>query len=314
MHRPGYITNYERSEAFAGGGRLVYGTSGLGGVWGKVDPAESVRALLYAFENGIDVLDTAPSYAQAETYVGKALKQWSGTKPFISTKIGRLKGEDAFDVKLDYSEEGMRKSLENSLNTLGLETIDLLFLHEPQLVPPEKIEDTIATLLKFKSEGKVKMLGVGGNPNPTFFPFVTKKYFDVVSGFLKMDACNLTVFDGEIQHYKAENIAYYAASALHFSLLGNRYNRYLQEGVDGEWITENDLSVAQKVKAIADHLGMALSTLAQRYLFSIKEADRVVMGARTLEQIKSTLLDWQSGKLDEEVFEMITSAILEDKR
>ncbi|WP_109830992.1 aldo/keto reductase [Reichenbachiella versicolor] len=310
MNRPTYIEDYQISEAFDGGSRLVYGTSGLGGVWGKVDAGESVEALLYAFENGISVLDTAPSYANSEIYVGQALKQWKGEKPFVSTKIGRLKGKDAFEIKLDYSEEGMKNSLDNSLETLGLESIDLLFLHEPQLVPSDQIERAIDTLKEFKAAGLVKRLGVGGNPNATFMPYVKKENFDVVSGFLKMDACNLSAFEGQVQQFQEEGIAYYAASALHFSLLGNRYEQYLKDGVDGEWITESDLANATKVKAIADRLDMPLATLAQRYLFSIKEADRVVMGARNLEQIQSTISDWKLGKLDEETFEEVTDLIL----
>ncbi|WP_109438183.1 aldo/keto reductase [Aquimarina sp. AU119] len=310
MNRPSYIENYEISDAFRGESRLVFGTSGLGGVWGKVEAQESVDTLLYAFENGISVLDTAPSYANAEKYVGEAIRQWKGKNPFVSTKIGRLKGNDAFEVKLDYSKDGMKKSLENSLETLNT-SIDLLFLHEPQLVPLDQIEDVIETLLEFKSQGLVKELGVGGNPNSTFMPYVKKKYFTVVSGFLKMDACNLSVFDGEIQQYKKEGIAYYAASALHFSLLGNRFKKYQNDGADGEWITESDLLNARKVKAIADKQEMSLATLAQRYLFSIKEADRVVMGAKNLTQIKSTIHDWKLGKLDQETFEEVSKVILD---
>lgn len=307
--KPTYIKDYSKSAAFNNESRLVYGTSGIGGVWGPVNESESIDALLFALENGISVLDTAPSYANSEMYVGKALRLWKGKKPFISTKIGRLRGDDAFDVKLDYSPEAMKRSLSNSLETLGLDAIDLLFLHEPQLVPLEKIDEILDTLKGFKAEGLVKNVGVGGNPSEAFKPFITKNNFDVVSGFLKMDACNLSAFNGEIQHYKKEGIAYYAASALHFALLGNRFEQYKKEGIDGEWITQTDLNNAIKVKAIADKVEMPLATLAQRYLFSIAEADRVVMGARNLTQIKATINDWNLGKLPEEIFNEITETI-----
>ncbi|GAA3590879.1 aldo/keto reductase [Flavivirga amylovorans] len=307
--KPTYIGDYAKSVAFNNQSRLVYGTSALGGVWGPVDESESIDALLFALENGISVLDTAPSYANSELYVGKALQQWKGEKPFVSTKIGRLRGDDAFDVKLDYSPEAMKRSLSNSLETLGLEYIDLLFLHEPQLVPLEKIEDILDTLKGFKSEGLVKKLGVGGNPSEAFKPFITKDNFDVVSGFLRMDACNLSAYNGEIQQYKKEGIAYYAASALHFSLLGNRFEQYKKEGIDGEWITQTDLDNAIRVKTVADRIHIPLATLAQRYLFSIAEADRVVMGARNMKQIQSTIKDWKLGKLSEDIFNEITEII-----
>ncbi|WP_299555971.1 aldo/keto reductase [Seonamhaeicola sp.] len=309
--QPTYITgDYTKSPAFNNETRLVYGTSGLGGVWGKVEQRDSIDALLYAFENGISALDTAPSYANSEYYVGMALREWQGKKPFVSTKIGRLKGDNAYEFKLDYNADGMKRSLGNSLETLGLDKIDLLFLHEPQLVPLENIDDILNTLQGFKSEGLVSSLGVGGNPSAEFMPFVTRENFDVVSGFLHMDACNLSAFDGEIQTYQKEDIAYYAASALHFSLLGNRFEKYKEEGVDGEWITQLDLENAIRVKAVADKYDMPLATLSQRYLFSIKEADRVVMGARTPAQIKATIDDWNAGKLSEDLFNEVTACIL----
>lgn len=309
--RPTYLEgNYSKSSAFENQSRLVYGTSGIGGVWGPVQESESIEALLYALNNGISVFDTAPSYANSELYVGKALRQWKGARPFVSSKIGRLKGADAFDMKLDYSVEGMKRSIHNTLDTLGLDYLDLLFLHEPHMVPLNEIERILDTLKEFKSLGLTKRIGVGGNPPPEFMQYITKDNFDVVSGYLRMDACNLSVFDGEIQQYKKEGIAYYAASALHFSLLGNRFQKYIDEGVDGEFITKTDLNNAIEVKAIADSEGMPLPTLAQRYLFSIAEADRIVMGARNTEQIKATVSDWQSGKLSKEIFDKITAVIL----
>lgn len=311
---PTYLQgDYSRSNAFENQSRLVYGTSGIGGVWGPVQESESVEALLYAFNHGISVFDTAPSYANSELYLGKALRQWKGARPFVSSKIGRLKGEDAFDMRLDYSSEGMKSSIYNSLDTLGLEYLDLLFLHEPHMVPQNEIERILDNLKEFKALGLTRMLGVGGNPTPGFMRYINKNNFDVVSGYLRMDACNLSVFDGEIQQYKKERIAYYAASALHFSLLGNRFQKYIDEGGDGKWITESDLNNAIQIKAIADSLEMPLPTLAQRYLFSISEADRIVMGARNIEQIKATVSDWQSGKLPKDIFDKITDVITKKK-
>ncbi|NIJ43747.1 aryl-alcohol dehydrogenase-like predicted oxidoreductase [Wenyingzhuangia heitensis] len=308
--KPTYIQgDASISPYFNNQSRLAYGTSGLGGVWGAVQESESIEALLYALENGVSVFDTAPSYGEAENYLGKALRQWKGKKPFVSTKIGRLKGADAFDTKLDYTPDGLKRSLENSLNTLGVSKIDLLFLHEPQLVPLAQMDSVLDTLKSFKAQGLVDRLGVGGNPSATFMPYITKENFDVVSGFLKMNACNLSAFDGEIQQYQKENIAYYAASALHFSLLGNRFQKYVDEGVDGEWVTEQDLQNAIAVNQLAKELDMPLATLAQRYLFSIQEANRIVMGARTLAQIKATIQDWNQGKLPQDIFDKITHII-----
>ena len=66
-----------------------------------------------------------------------------------------------------------------------------------------------------------------------------------------------------------------------FSLLGNRFERYAHQEPN-EWITREDQLAAIAVNDVAKQYGMPLPSLAQRYLFSIQEADRIVIGARTL--------------------------------
>lgn len=309
MPHPTYINNYQIAPAFENGNRLVYGTSGLGGVWGEVVQRDSIDALLYAFEQGISVIDTAPSYANAQRYTGLALKEWTGPLPFISTKVGRLRAEDAHTTVTDYSPEGMQRSFYDSLETLGVSKVDLLFLHEPQLVPINKIDAILDTLKEFKAAGLTDRIGVGGNPTAAFMPYVTREHFDVVSGFLHLDACNLTALETQIPQFQKEGIAYYAASALHFSLLGNRFVQYAYQ-TPNEWISAADQAAAKAVKQLADQWGVSLPSLAQRYLFSIAEADRVVIGARTPAQIAATVADWKQGKLPKTWFDQVTKAII----
>ena len=308
MQRPTYIDDYKTSKAFNGADRLVFGTAGIGGVWGKVNQQDSIDALLYAFEQEITVLDTAASYADAQLFIGLALKQWKGERPFISTKIGRLRAEDAHTTYTDYSSEGLKRTLYENMETLGVDKIDLLFLHEPQLVPLDQIYQILETLQQFKADGLCDYLGVGGNPTLSFMPFVKKENFDVVSGFLHLNACNLTALDEQLPHFQKESIAYYAASPLHFGLLGDGFAQATQE--PNEWITAADQATAIAVKTIAEKYDMPLSSLAQRYLFSIAEADRVVIGASTPQQIKATISDWRAGKLSENIFNEVTDKVI----
>ena len=310
LKRPTYKKDHQVTNVFSHGGRIVCGTSGLGGVWGEIIPEESVLAILYALENGVLAFDTAPSYANAELYLGMALREWKGVRPFISTKIGRLKGDTAFDFKLDYSSDALKKSIYQSLELLGLPYIDLLFLHEPQHVPIKEIERIIKCLEGFKEQGLVKSLGIGGNPTAEILPLIRKENFDVVSGFLKLDACNLSALETDIPELRSKGVAYYAASSLHFSLLGNRLDKYITDGPDNTWITKRDIENAIKVKELAISTNIPLSTLSQRYLFSIAEADRVVVGARNVKQMQNTLQDWNAGSLPENLFETITDIII----
>jgi len=306
---PTYTANIYASEFPAKGSRLVYGSSGLGGVWGPVDESESVECLLYAFENGISSLDTAPSYNNAEHVVGRALKRWQGEMPFISTKVGRLQAEGAYDFKLDFSRIGMTDSVHRSLDVLGVPQVDLLFLHEPQCIPADQVQEVVETMQGFKETGLTRMLGVGGNPVPLIVPFLVPQYFQVLSGFCKLDASNLTAFDHDIPLLEANKLFYYAASSLHFSLLGDGFDKFRLNPPGGQYITDTDISKAQRINHIAQKNDMRLSGLAQRYLFSISEASRIVMGASKMTQIVDSVADWNQGALSENLFNEITTVL-----
>ena len=146
-------------------------------------------------------------------------------------------------------------------------------------MPLDRIGGILETLQSFKEEGLTKMLGVGGNPSVDFMPYINQTNFQVLSGFCRLDACTLTAFDNELPHLIENDIAYYAASSLHFSLLGNRFETYTKTPPqDTEYIGQKEIQNAIKVNEIAKKYGIPLPTLAQRYLFSINEATRVVMG------------------------------------
>jgi aryl-alcohol dehydrogenase-like predicted oxidoreductase len=309
---PTYKQDIYKSEFPGYGSRLVYGTSGLGGVWGKVDEQESIDCILYALQNGISSFDTAPSYGNAEVYLGKALVQWKKERPFVSTKVGRLKTHSAFDARLDYSVQGMRESVMRSLDLLQLDYIDLLFLHEPQWVPIGRINEILDLLLSFKEDGFTKMIGIGGNPSPSFIPYINNAYFQVISSFTKMDACNLSAFAEILPMTIGQEISFYAASSLHFGLFGDRFEEFVANGNRGyeQNISLEDIETAILVNNLATTIGMSLAEMAQRYLFSIAEATRVVMGARNLNEIVNTISSWKIGSLSKELFDKITGIIL----
>jgi methylglyoxal reductase len=145
---------------------------GGGQLWGKdTDDAESIRAIQAAIDLGINLIDTAPAYGfgRSEAVVGKAIKG-RRDKVVIATK-GGLWWEDArgsyfsdFDGKRIYRSlrpDTLRIEVENSLKRLGVDCIDLYQTHWPS-APPDftPIADTMAALLAFKDQGKIRALGV----------------------------------------------------------------------------------------------------------------------------------------------------------
>ena len=78
---------------------IGFGGWQLGGTWGTVDMSESIETLLCAFEQGVNFVDTAVLYGphRSETIVGEALRQWSGRKIYVATKIPPVVWPDADD-------------------------------------------------------------------------------------------------------------------------------------------------------------------------------------------------------------------------
>ena len=181
-NRPTYKGDYKVSPKFEGP-RFVWGTSGLGGVWGGVDEKESIETLIQILDSGNFAIDTAPSYFNAQEYLGKALKRSSEKLPFISTKVGRLRSKNPHEWIMDYSTEGMRSSFYQSLETMGVDKVNLVFLHEPQLVPEEELARITEVLCSFQKEGLVEMLGIGGNLVDSFLPYLEEGYIRLYQGF-----------------------------------------------------------------------------------------------------------------------------------
>lgn len=310
MQRPTLTADYKTSKKFDNGPRLVLGTSGLGGVWGGVTLDESKDAILYALERGARAFDTAPSYASAQEVLGAALKEWTGEKPFISTKVGRLKAESAHDMKLDYSTEGIRRTLASNLEILGVDRIDLLFLHEPQCVAKEEIPRLLELMQSFVEEGLVSKLGIGGNLTEDFKPYMGTEKFEVISGFLKMNACNLDAFQEDVAFIKANDLAYYNASILHFGLLATRLAAYKENFENEPWLSQRDIAISEDLQPLAEKYNMTLPILAQRYAFGIAEADRIVGGAKNQSQIERTMDAWEQGPVSQSLFDAITDVIL----
>ena len=162
---------------------IVLGTAGLAGIWGPVDFKESEDTILFALESGIRYFDTSPAYANAETILGNAIDSWKGDRPFISTKAGKLKANKPDSVAYDFSPTGLKRSVAESLDTLKVDYIDILFLHDPSGMKMNEIPAAIETLQEIKLMGWAKEIGIGGNYGSHFESFVSKPIFNYFMGY-----------------------------------------------------------------------------------------------------------------------------------
>lgn len=127
---------------------LGFGAASLGNLYKKVDDSEARRTLNSAIDSGLNLFDTAPRYGLglSERRVGEALRDIDRSKYVLSTKVGRILTPDVnaktdqlrygfdtpmpFDAHYDYTYDGIMRSYEDSLQRLGLASVDILLIHD----------------------------------------------------------------------------------------------------------------------------------------------------------------------------------------
>lgn len=288
--------------------RLAFGLAGLGGAWGPMDQGVARETLQQAVELGIGCFDVARSYGTAEQLLGTVLAGWRGPRPMVSTKVGRLSGRDAHDEVFDFSSAGMRDSLQHSLATLGLPAVDLLFLHEPDYVPPAERPRVVEVLRQMQADGFTRRLGLAGGYGRGWDGFIESGVFDVVLLFCRLDAC---IFDGlaeDVPRVRRAGFATYGASPLHMGLLGSRHEEFIQ--TPPEWVWAASRARAIRLRALAEQRGLTLPALAHRFLFSVVEVDRVVIGARNPAELHDACEAWRAGPLSAGLFDEVCQVTL----
>ena len=285
---------------------LVLGTAGLGGVWKPVDPEESVVAIRHALSQGVDRLDTAPAYGQAEELVSRVLREHDGPRPFVSTKVGKLYAATAEAETNDYRLDVMQRSVEQSIERLQAPP-DLLFLHEPERVPPDRIGEVVDFMRRMREDGLTRSVGLGGFITAAYREHIAAGAFDVVMSFNTLDAACLDGMDRDVPFYRAHGVTTYQGSALHMGLLGNRFAAYRKD--PPSWISADTLAAAGRVSEVAEALALPLPELAHRFLLSVREVDHLVIGPRTMHQLRATLEQLAAGPLSRSTFDRVVGAI-----
>src|SRR5918999_3813562 len=147
----------------------------------SVAKERAYETLRTAIESPVNFLDTAASYGdgEAEERIGEVLRELGGVPPgyVVATKADR-------DLTTgDFSGEQMRRSVERSLELLGMEKLQLVYLHDPE---HESFEHMMApggpveVLVDLKREGIIEHLGVAGGPIDLEIRFAETDLFEAV--------------------------------------------------------------------------------------------------------------------------------------
>jgi D-threo-aldose 1-dehydrogenase len=170
--------------------KLGFGTAPLGGFVQPVASETAVDAIRAAAEAGIAYFDTAPlyGYGRSELLLGHVLRDLPREKFVLSTKVGRVLEPGAnremppgwrpgglpFVPRLDYTADGLRSSLEQSLLRIGLEHVDIVYLHDIDrhaLGSDERAAEALSVVVEtgyqalreMKEAGLIRAIGLGVN-------------------------------------------------------------------------------------------------------------------------------------------------------
>lgn len=137
-------------------GAVALGTMNFVGTYGPADAEESLRCMAACLEMGVDHFDTSNVYGmgRSEELLSRFLKEHR-ERVVLASKCGITRNPDH---PFDNSPEHMRHELEGSLKRLGVEHLELYYLHRHEAERP--IEEIMETLLKFRDEGKIGAIGL----------------------------------------------------------------------------------------------------------------------------------------------------------
>lgn len=137
---------------------LGLGCMGMTPIYAMPDPEEAVDTIREALDRGVNLIDTADMYGggKNEELVGRAL---SGVrdKAVLATKFGNMRLPDG-TRKICGTPEYVKEACDKSLQRLGVETIDLYYLH--RVDPTVPMEDTVGAMGRLVEQGKVKAIGL----------------------------------------------------------------------------------------------------------------------------------------------------------
>ncbi|MEV0530588.1 aldo/keto reductase [Kitasatospora sp. NPDC050463] len=178
--------------------RLSFGGAALGNLFTAVDDATATAAVDAAWAAGVRTFDTAPHYGLglSERRLGQALRGRPRAEYQLSTKVGRLLepvaepvGDDLADGfavpatqrrRWDFSADGVRRGLEQSLLRLGVDHVDTVYLHDPDDHLDQAVAEALPALRQLRAEGVVGAIGAGMNQSAALTRFVRETDVDVV--------------------------------------------------------------------------------------------------------------------------------------
>jgi D-threo-aldose 1-dehydrogenase len=171
------------------------GTSPFGGLFATVSDDDVREVISSSMEMGLNYFDTAPHYGMgsSEERLGQNIKHLPRNSFVISTKVGRLivpstkmddpgweNSKTAVERVFDFSKAGIERSFIESLERLNMESVEMVFIHDPDGAADQAINVAYPVLERMRDQGIVKAIGVGITSNEIPTRFIKETDIDVV--------------------------------------------------------------------------------------------------------------------------------------
>jgi len=280
--------------------KLSFGTAPIAGLYRDVPDTQSNEALVAAMKSGINYFDVAPLYGVglAETRLGKAIKEF-GQDINISTKVGRLirPGENLdlekwptanpnLTIEIDHSPDGILRSIEESIQRLGGESIQIVYIHDCDDWVEDAVNIVYPVLDKLRSEGVIKAIGVGLN-----FPKAACDVIKEVDLNLVLIAGRYTLLDQSAQEellplVLKRNVRMVAAGVYNSGILANPV-----EGAfyDYDPAPKELLLRAQKIQNYLQDFGVPLKAAAIQFPLRHPGVATVLSGVANRKELEENI-------------------------
>jgi len=277
--------------------RLGLGTSPFGNLYRPTTDDETLEAVDVAWEGGVRYFDTAPHYGLglAERRLGAALAGRPRDEFIVSTKVGRALvptpenarqlDDDGFHVpavyrrEWDFSRDGILRSLEQSLNRLGMDRVDVLYLHDPDHHWEQASTEGIATLVELRDQGVVRAIGAGMNQSAMLARFVRECDVDLVMLAGRFTLLDQGALDDLLPSAVERGVGVVAAGVYNSGLLGRAIvpddAHYEYETAPAELVAR-----ARAIAGICTAHGVTLPDAAVQFPLRHPAVVSAVVGAR----------------------------------
>ena len=272
---------------------MGFGCMGLSGAYGAADEGASIATITAAVEHGVTLFDTGDFYGNGhnERLVGRALAPVRD-RVAIATKTGVIRRPDG--MSLDGSPAYLRQACEASLERLGTDRVDVLYLARRD--PKTPIEESVAAMAELKAEGKIGAIGLSEVSAATIRRAHAEHPIAAVQ--LEYSLTERSPEGDVLPTLRELGIALVAYSPLGRGLLGGGLRsaadfadndfRRLTPRFQGENL-ERNLTLVDALAAIAAERGVTPAQLALAWVCSRGEDVIPIPGTRSAERLAENL-------------------------